>query len=304
MKSYSHTPLIEARAPLGLPVWFKMDCYQPTGSFKIRGMDHLVAHHIAEGRKQFVASSGGNAGFSLAYAARLRGGEVTVVVPETTPRRMQDMIIQQGARVLVHGPTWNEADEMARKISNDEGAVYASPFDDPLLWQGHSSLIDEIVIDLEARGQSFPDRLVVAVGGGGLLSGIMEGLGRHGMLYDVEVWAAETIGAGSFKASQEAFELVSIDKIDTVATSLGAKRICDEAWNWHLESGGIKSFTTSDEGAVKACRQFAEEYGVVVEPACGAALASVMPKLWSEGNTLVIVCGGVSWTMQDLENFG
>ena len=301
MKTYSHTPVIEARTPIGLPVWFKMDCYQTTGSFKIRGMDRLVAKSLENGRELFVASSGGNAGLSLAYAARLRGGKVTVVVPESTNVRMRDMIAFQGAEVVVHGHNWNAADELARKITAEQGAVYVSPFDDPLLWEGHSTLIDEVVADLAAAGREFPGRLVLACGGGGLLTGCMQGLERHGLLDKVEVCVAETLGAASYRAAVDAGELVTIDEITSIATTLGARRVAEEAWKWYGKTGSIKSYVCSDEEAVAACHRFAQDYGVVVEPSCGAALSMVYPAKWEEGETLVVVCGGAGWTLADLK---
>jgi len=300
MKSYSQTPLIESRT--SQPLLFKMECYQTTGSFKIRGMDAIVANHIANGRRHFVASSGGNAGFSLSYAARLHGGSVKVVVPESTGPRMQDLIRAQGAEVIVHGENWNAADEKARGLVESEGAVYVSPFDDPLLWQGHSTMVDEMVGDLKAQGRPFPKRLVAAVGGGGMLAGIMRGLDRHGLLSQMEIWATETHGAASFHAAVQAGSRVTIDKIDTVATTLGARQVCEEIWNWHLKHP-VQTALCSDAAAIAACKWFAAEYGVVVEPSCGSALAAVRSESWVPGETLVIVCGGIGWTFADLEAY-
>ncbi len=303
MKTYSHTPLFEARTPMDRPVWFKMDCYQPTGSFKIRGMDALVSHHIHSGKTHFVASSGGNAGFSLAYAARLRGGKVKVVVPKTTRQRMRDLIAHQGADVLVHGEAWNDADQLARQIAVEEQAIYVSPFDDPLLWEGHASIIDEMVRDFKALGHSFPKNLVVAVGGGGLLCGIMHGLQRYDLLDSVAVYAAETEGAASFRASLDAGMLTSIPEIKTVASSLGAKQVAEEVWRWQREVGSIRSYVCTDNEAVVACQQFFDGYQVLVEPACGAALSAMISGSGPMGETAVIVCGGIGWTWQDQEAF-
>ena len=142
---YAATPIFQSpglNARLGKEVFFKMDCHQPTRSFKIRGMAHLVKHHIANGQSRFVASSGGNAGYSLAYACRRLGGSVHVVVPTTTNPRMQALIAGEGATIEVHGASWLEAHGLAQAIAERDGAVYVPPFDDPLLWGGHSTMID------------------------------------------------------------------------------------------------------------------------------------------------------------------
>src|SRR6185437_12144230 len=100
------------------------------------------------------------------------------------------------------------------------------PFDHPLLWEGHASLVDEM---LEAGPA--PDAVVVAVGGGGLLCGVAEGLARHG-LNMVPIVAVETQGAASFAAAMDAGRPVALDRIDTIASSLGARQVCGEAFQW------------------------------------------------------------------------
>ncbi|MCL4106222.1 UNVERIFIED_CONTAM: hypothetical protein GTU68_061064 [Idotea baltica] len=280
-----------------------MDCQQSTGSFKIRGMECLVRTHLEAGNNQFIASSGGNAGYSLAYAARIHGGKVTVVVPSTTSPRMQKMIADQGAEVIVHGNAWNDADTLARQIADDQDAVYVSPFDDPLLWEGHTSLIDEVIYSLKLKKQPFPSKVVVAVGGGGLLCGVMAGLAKHGLLEQTQVIAAETEGAASFHAAVCADERVTISEITSVATSLGARQVAEQAWHWHLNRKKIISFVCSDDDAVQACMDFKQDYGDVVEPACGAALASFGPNGILETDALIVACGGISWEWKDFSDY-
>ena len=293
-RTYGVTPLLQSRKGLD-NVWFKMDCWQPSGSFKLRGMDALLRFHAGQGRRDFVASSGGNAGFSLAFAARRLGCAVTVVVPGSTPARMRDMIAAEGAELRVHGAVWNEADGLARTLAEETGAVYVSPFDDPLLWQGHSSLVDEVVAESAALGRAFPEELVVAVGGGGLLCGVMEGLERHGLLDKVSVVAAETHGAASYALALERGGVAALDRIDTVATSLGAKAVAEAAFQWSRR-GNIRSLLVSDAEALAACEAFRQDFGSHVEAACGAALCQVYGPRPVERETLVVVCGGLLWS--------
>jgi len=296
-----NTPLVNHQKINGL--WIKMDNQQPTGSFKIRGMECLVLQQLQRGNERFVASSGGNAGYSLAYASRIHGGVVTVVVPNSTPQRMRDLIVKQRAEVIVHGKAWNEADALAREIAAEQGAVYVSPFDDPLLWEGHASLIDEVVGVLKFKKRPFPSQLVVAIGGGGLLCGVMEGLARHHLIPDVQVIAAETEGAASFRAAVLADERVTIPGIDSIATSLGARQIAEQAWRWHKGSKQTISYVCSDDDAVEACKAFKKEYGKVVEPACGAALAAIGSNGIVREDALIVACGGISWEMKDLSGY-
>lgn len=110
------TPLIHSLSlsrRLHSEVWLKMEAAQPVGSFKIRGIGHACTHHANAGARAFVSSSGGNAGLAVAYAGRLLGLPVTVVVPTTTSARAIELIEQEGAEVRVHGENWNAAHTLA-----------------------------------------------------------------------------------------------------------------------------------------------------------------------------------------------
>ncbi|MFN8394906.1 MAG: pyridoxal-phosphate dependent enzyme [Bacteroidia bacterium] len=293
------TPLLESHAlnaRLGKRVYFKMESHQPTRSFKLRGMGHLVTTKIAEGQRDFIASSGGNAGYSLAYAAARLGGRVHVVVPQSTPERMRTLIAGEGATVQVHGESWNDANELALELVGRTGGYYVSPFDDALLWEGHSTLIDECVTQMPE-----PDIVVAAVGGGGLLAGILQGMERYGWKR-ASMIAAETEGAASYHAALEAGKLVTLDKIDTVATTLGARRVAAQAFDWSKRRN-IQSHVCTDAEAVGAVRSFANDLGVLVEASCGAALSTVYlpsPKISDADTILVVVCGGAAMDFDGL----
>lgn len=298
MVLHIHTPLIESRALSVIAqttVWLKMDALQPCGSFKLRGVGHACEIHHAHGAKQFISSSGGNAGLAVAYAGRRLGVPVTVVVPETTTQRAQDLLALEGAKVIVHGSSWQEANQLAQTLicAND---AFIHPFDDPLLWTGHATLIDEV-----AQSGRKPDVVVLAVGGGGLLSGVIEGLQRNGW-NDVPVIAVETTGAASFRAAAEAGEPVDIERISSIATSLGAKRVCDQAFKLSTEHR-VESVLVTDQDALNACERFLLDHRVLVEPACGAALSLAYNShsLSGYSNALMVVCGGATATLEQIQ---
>ncbi|MCB0013861.1 MAG: pyridoxal-phosphate dependent enzyme [Anaerolineales bacterium] len=296
---YSHTPLFES-LPLGRQVkgrvWLKMDACQPTGSFKARGMSVAAQHYAAQGATSLLASSGGNAGLAVAYAGRQLGLPTTIVVPQSTGERAKELMRQEGAEVIVHGETWVEAHGLALEIQAKTGAAYLHPFDDPIIWAGHATMIAEVV----ASGIR-PDALVVSVGGGGLLIGMIQGLRAAGW-DDVTVVAVETAGASSLAQSIHAGELVTLPSIDTIATTLGAKQVAAQALKDSLDYGVIPH-VVSDKEAVDACARFLHDHRVLVEPACGASLAAVydpIPALKDKENILVIVCGGAGITPEQL----
>jgi L-serine/L-threonine ammonia-lyase len=291
------TPLL--RAPPGLfgpdrTVWLKMDALQASGSFKMRGVGRLVRQRVAEGARAVVCASGGNAGMAAALAARACEVPVTIVVPQSTAAAVRDAIAARGATVIVHGAVWDEAHEHAVALA--KGAVYVHPFDDPLLWDGHATLIDEVV----RAGVAF-DCVVASVGGGGLLAGVVEGLHRNG-LHHVPVIAVETEGAASFAAALAAGEPVTLPAITSIATSLGARRAMPRLLDLAREHQ-IISVVVSDAQAVQACTRFADATRVLVEPACGASIAALEVHanvLARFKSPLIEVCGGMGVTLAGL----
>ena len=297
MPLHIQTPLIESR-PLSLsagrPVWLKLEALQPCGSFKLRGVGHACEIHQARGAQHFVSSSGGNAGLAVAYAGRKLGLPVTVVVPETTTERAKELLLLEDAKVVVHGSSWQEANAHAQTLLGPDDA-FIHPFDDPLLWTGHASMIDEV-----AAAGFKPDAVVLSVGGGGLLSGVVDGLQRNGW-HDVPVLAVETDGAASLHAAIAAGHTVELPGIQSVATSLGAKRVAEQALACS-RSHTVNSHLVSDREALQACERLLRDHRVLVEPACGAALALLQrPEVFQAyGNVLVIVCGGATATLEQI----
>ncbi len=296
------TPVMEHRAlsaESGKKILMKMECFQPVGSFKIRGVGFLCREMVADGVSRFISSSGGNAGYAVAYAGRELGVDVTVVVPETTAPAVRRMIEEQGAEVIVRGSVWDETHRYAMTLAREEASGYIPPFDHPSLWKGHATIIDE------AAGQcDKPDAVVLSVGGGGLLCGALEGLRRNDW-GDVPVIAVETEGAASFHQSVVKGELTTLAGITSIATSLGAKQVAAKALEW-TKNHEIHSITVTDDDAVDACLKFADDQRVLVEPACGASLSVVynQPEIIKSARTiLVIVCGGIGATLSKLDQW-
>lgn len=285
------TPLLRS-SPLsrwlGAEVWLKMDALQPAGSFKIRGMGALCQQAHAAGARRFVCASGGNAGYAVAYAGRQMGVPVTIATPTRTSEYVRDLLRQEGAEVVTHGDTWDLTHTHAVALAEATGAAYIHPFDDPRIWEGHASLIHEVA----AEGLE-PDAIVTSVGGGGLLCGIITGLRQIGWEH-VPVIATETEGAASLAAAVRARQLVTLPEIRTFATTLAAKTVAPAALEMSL-THPVHPWTMSDREAVSACLRFADDHRLLVEPACGAALAAVYERaevLQNKRRVLVVVCGG------------
>ena len=298
MPLFIQTPVITA-SPNGhfgrAAVHFKLESLQPSGSFKLRGVSRFCEVRIAQGDRRLVSSSGGNAGMAVAYTGAKLGIPVSVFVPETTSARARALIQGAGATLTIAGSNWGQAHEAALAAVGPEDAM-VHPFDDPLLWDGHATLVDEL-----ARQIQKPQAIVCAVGGGGLLCGVAEGLHRNGWA-DVPLVAVETRGAASLAAAIRADEPVDVSPIHTVATSLGAPIICNEALRWSRRHR-IVSVVVEDDDAIRGSLALLRSYRVLTEPACGAAIAALwkdLPLMNQATSVAVIVCGGVGVDEQQL----
>ncbi|MDD2926941.1 pyridoxal-phosphate dependent enzyme [Rhodoferax sp.] len=296
------TPYFESRAlshSSGRSVWLKMEALQPPGSFKIRGVGLKCQEAVKQGATRLISSSGGNAGIAVAYAGRQLSIPVTVVVPETTTDRAKALIRQENADVVVHGASWQEANALAVSMVG-AGDAFVHPFDDALLWRGHASMVDEM-----AQAADAPDAIVLSVGGGGLLCGVLEGLHRNGWS-GIPVIAVETRGADSLAQAVKAGYPIELPAIQSIASSLGARQVAQQAFDWTTRHT-IHSVVVSDQQAVRACESFIQDQRIVVEPACGAALAAVydhVEEIRAYQKVAVIVCGGVTATLAHLKNWG
>ncbi len=303
MPLYQPTPLIRSLALSGVaarPVYLKMECWHEAGSFKIRGIGALCQHYAERGCQRLVSSSGGNAGYAVAFAAQRLGVPATIVVPESTASDVAERMRALGAEVIVHGAVWDLAHAHALALCRQTGGDYVHPFDDPIVWRGNASLIHEAAQEIK----HVPAAVVVAVGGGGLFCGVMQGLREVGWR-DTHVVAVETVGAASLHAALAAGKLVELPAITSIATTLGARRVAAQALEY-ARGSNVHSVVVSDRQAVDACLRFADDQRALVEPACGAALAAVYgrhPVLADAGDVLVVVCGGIGVTYAKLAHW-
>ncbi|WVW85941.1 hypothetical protein I302_107979 [Kwoniella bestiolae CBS 10118] len=317
------TPLIES-APLsklaGCRIFLKMENFQPSGSFKSRGIGNLVLRAVQRSPhstpRHFFSPSGGNAALACTTASTLLHQKSTVVVPTTTkPEMIQRILLAGASEVIQHGRTIAEADSYLRTelLSKDPCGVYVPPFDHRDIWDGAERLIHEVHTQMGGR----PEGVVCSVGGGGLLIGLCQGLDRLSPSAPssespresearaktetgtkTQVIGVETIGCESFSKAIKAQQLVTLPNITSIATSLGCTTVASKALEYGLRSS-VHSTLVSDREAIEACIRFAEDHKVLVEPACGATLALVysgrlseVMQLGREDRVVLVVCGG------------
>jgi threonine dehydratase len=164
------TPLRRAFAVSGCEAWLKLECWQPTGSFKVRGATNILSSLTRdERRKGVVAASAGNHALGVAFAAGALGGEVaaTLFVPDSAPAAKVGKLRSFPVRIEQGGATYDEAYARALASAQDTGATYVHAFDDPRTAAGQGTAGLEILDALPEVGT-----ILVPVGGGGLISGL------------------------------------------------------------------------------------------------------------------------------------
>ena len=275
---------------------------------------HLRANAASNGQTHFYSSSGGNAGLACVCAARLLGHPASVVVPLSTKPMMMAKLKAAGASAVIQrGASWKEADAYLREVvlEADKHGVYVPPFDHEDIWEGHSTIVDEMKIQLEHPGpvngvvngyhekHERPDAIVCSVGGGGLFCGVMQGLEKVGW-EDVPVLALETEGAESLNKSLKAGEIVTLPGITSRATSLGAVRVADRTFEL-AQKPNVRSVVLSDAEAAMGCWRLADDQRIMVEMACGVNVAlcyegrleqALGKKLSKNSKVVIVLCGG------------
>lgn len=280
------TPVIDVGGPAG-PLWLKCEFMQHTGTFKARGAFNRVL--ATRERRELVNSigivvaSGGNAGLANAYAASSVGVPATVFVPLTAPAVKVDRLREYGATVRQVGVEYAEAFEAAIVFADETGAVFCHAYDQPEIAAGAGTLAVEILED-----EPTIDTVVVAVGGGGLLAGVLAGLDRRASVVAVEPRAIPTL-----HAALSAGRPIDVAVSGVAADSLGARRLGDVAYDI-ASRHGVTSVLVEDADIVAARLRLWSDYRIAAEHGAAAAYAALTCGAYkpSEGERVaVVVCG-------------
>ncbi|MGW4894091.1 serine/threonine dehydratase [Kitasatospora sp. NPDC004240] len=264
-------------------LWLALEFLQHTGSFKARGAQNFLRAHTEAGtlpEAGVTIASGGNAGLACAWAARELGVPATVFVPTTAPAVKVARLRSYGARVRQIGAEYAEALAACAEFAATDGALAAHAYDDRLIAAGAGTVLEEVRTRLPGL-----ERVVVAVGGGGLFAGVAAAAREHG----IEVVAAEPENCRAFNAALEHGSPVDVPVDSVAADSLGARRATALAVA-AAGRGGVRSVLVPDPAIVRARQALWEERRIVVEHAAATALAAAARE-GADTRTAVILCG-------------
>src|SRR3954471_12505330 len=198
----------------GADVWLKLECFQTTGSFKLRGaLNALLSLDEAARRRGVMTASAGNHGLGVARAASLTGLPAVVVVPETASPAKVELLRQSGCELILHGPDYDAAEPYAIDLAGRRGAAFVSAYDHPAVVAGGGTIALEI---LEALPEA--DLLIVPAGGGGLISGVA--LAAKGVKPGIQGYGVQSTASPSLHAAMAAGRQVTVPIEDSLADGL------------------------------------------------------------------------------------
>jgi len=285
-----HTPLDHSHTfsqETGAEVHLKLEVFQRTGAFKIRGATNRIRTlSTAEREAGVVTASAGNHAQGVALAATLNDVDATVVMPEFAPISKVQATEGYGAEVVLHGRDYDAAAERAHDIAAAEGLTYVHAFDDEAVMAGQGTIGLEILEDLPSV-----DTVVVPVGGGGLIAGVATALAAEAP--DVRVVGVQAEGAASLPQSLETGERQVLEGVDTIADGIATRAVGERTFpviREHVD----EVVTVSDAEVAVAVMRLLERGKTLAEGAGAVSLAATLEGRfdYADGEAIVPLLSG------------
>ena len=281
--------------PTGRRLWLKDYGWTPVGSFKLMGALNWVANNAARiGDRKIAADSSGNFASGIAYAGSQYGKSVVVVMPDTAPQIKSERTRSFGAEIRTYDMSRDHITgariRTVKEIAENENAVQASPYDDPLVIAGNGVGGLEIVQELKRQDRGL-SQFVCAVSGGGLMAGhaiaIADGFS------DADIVGVEPEGAADFQQSLREDRRVRIDKPTSICDGLLSYSVGEHNWPVLRQHVGT-SVTATDLEIRQAMKWLYEKHGLRTEPSGVTTVAALLQgrvNLDGRGDVVAVVSG-------------
>ena len=291
-KKIRQTPLLKAQ-PLrnnitgDSELFLKLENLQPTGSFKVRGaINTLMTLTEEQKNKGLITASGGNHGLAVAYAAAIAQVPALIYLPTSIGNDKIEKLHSWGAETQITGTVWDEANEKALTVAQNNNMTYIHPFSDPRVIHGQGTVSLEI---LDTNPDI--DVLLVAVGGGGLIAGAAAA--AKAMNPRIKIIGIEPEGAPTHYNSRKAGRVITLSKIETRAATLAPRR--SDQLNFDLITKHVDEIALVSDAAMEdAARWLWFELGIAAELSGAAAIAAISSGVISitdGSNICSIICG-------------
>jgi threonine dehydratase len=265
----------------------KLEALQVTGSFKPRGAINAVLALPPERLQRGIATaSGGNHGLAVAYAGSAAGVPATIFLPRSVSPAKVARLGAWGARVVISGEVWDDSNRAAVRHAETNDLAHIHPFADPAVIAGQGTVALEILEEAPNL-----DTLLVAIGGGGLISGIA--IAAKAIKPGIRLVGVEPTGAPTLHDSLAAGRLVELPAIDTAAVTLAPRR--SDVLNLAIIAEAVERIVlVADEEMREAARWLWDETGIAAELSGAAAVAALLAGHYrpaSGERMCAVVCG-------------
>ena len=274
-------------------VLLKREDQQPVFSFKLRGAYNKMAHLTpAQLKKGVICASAGNHAQGVAMSAQKLGTRAVVVMPTTTPQLKIDAVKGWGGEVVLHGDSYSDAYTHSVTLQKQQGLTFVHPFDDPDVIAGQGTIAMEILRQLQTLGSRRLDAVFVAIGGGGLISGVANYI--KAVRPEIKVIGVQMNDSDAMMQSVAAKKRVTLPDVGLFSDGTAVKLVGEE--NFRISRELVDEFMTVDTDAVcAAIKDVFVDTRSIVEPAGALAVAAIkqyVAKNKTQGETYAaILCG-------------
>ncbi|MCA6218704.1 threonine ammonia-lyase, biosynthetic [Ideonella sp. B7] len=286
------SPLDAARTlsrRLGNQVLLKREDLQPVFSFKLRGAYNKMAHLTPEQLKRgVICASAGNHAQGVALSAKRLGCRAVIVMPTTTPKLKIDAVSALGGEVVLAGESYSDAYTRSVELQQEQGLTFVHPFDDPDVIAGQGTIAMEIL----RQHQGPIDAVFVAIGGGGLISGVAAYI--KAVRPEIKVIGVQTVDSDAMARSVKAGRRVALSDVGLFSDGTAVKLVGEETFRLTREL--VDDFILVDTDALcAAMKDIFQDTRSIVEPAGALGIAGIKQYVAThkcKGQTFVaIACG-------------
>jgi threonine dehydratase len=254
-------------------VLLKREDQQPVFSFKLRGAYNKMAHlSAAQLKKGVICASAGNHAQGVALSAQKLGSRAVIVMPTTTPQLKIDAVKGWGGEVVLHGDSYSDAHAHAIALQRKHALTFVHPFDDPDVIAGQGTIAMEILRQLQSLGSQKLDAVFVAIGGGGLISGVANYI--KAVRPEIKVIGVQMNDSDAMMQSVSAKKRVALSDVGLFSDGTAVKLVGEETFRISREL--VDDYISVDTDAVcAAIKDVFVDTRSIVEPAGALAVAAI-----------------------------
>jgi len=293
----SLTPAKNLSRRIGNKVLLKREDEQPVFSFKLRGAYNKMVHLSAEQRERgVICASAGNHAQGVALSAKKLGCRAVIVMPVTAPKVKVDAVIGHGGEVVLHGDSFTDAYDHSLLLAKEQGLTFVHPFDDPDVIAGQGT----IAVEMLRQHQGPIDAVFVAIGGGGLISGVAAYI--KAVRPEIKIIGVQTKDSDAMARSVAAGKRITLSDVGLFADGTAVKLVGEETFRITREL--VDEFVIVDtDAACAAIKDVFEDTRSILEPSGALGVAAIkkyVAEKGCKGQTFIAITSGANMNFDRL----